>query len=52
MALKGKRTYLTVGVGVVVTGLKAMGIITPELFETIAGLVGFLGLGFLRAGKK
>ncbi len=50
--LKGKRTYLTIGAGVLLTGLKGMGLITPELYTSLAGILGFLGLGFLRASKK
>lgn len=49
--LKGKRTYIAVGVGVVLTGLLGMGLISPDTYEVLAGLAGFLGLGFLRAAK-
>jgi hypothetical protein len=50
--MKGYRTYLTVAVGVVVSGLYAMGYISQDTFNAIASLAGFAGLGFLRAAKQ
>ena len=47
----GKKTYISVIVGVVVTGLAGMGYISDDVFEMLATLAGFLGLGFLRASK-
>ena len=48
--LKGKKTYIAVGLGVIFSGLLAMGIIDQPTFNTIAAICGFLGIGFLRAG--
>lgn len=49
--LKGKRTYIAVGVGVILTGLMGMGLISSETYEVLAGIAAFLGLGFLRAAR-
>jgi len=49
--LKGKRTYIAVGLGVILTGLVGMDLISTETYEVLAGMAAFMGLGFLRAAK-
>lgn len=50
--LKGYKTYIVMIVGVIINGAFAMGYV-PESFIGIANtLLGFLGLGALRAGIK
>ena len=48
--LKGKKTYLIVVVGVIFNGLYAMGFIPVEYVPAVNIILGFLGLGTLRAG--
>ena len=48
--LKGYKTYFVVIVGVIVNGMIAMGYIPTEYLVTINSILGFLGLGALRAG--
>ncbi len=45
--LKGKKTYITVGIGVILAGLKMYGIDIPD---GVWQALGFLGLAFLRDG--
>ena len=48
--LEGKKTYVTIAVAFIVGGLNAAGIIDSSTTEKVWGILGFLGLGFLRAG--
>ncbi|MBU1863896.1 MAG: hypothetical protein KKH94_09560 [Candidatus Omnitrophica bacterium] len=48
--LKGKKTYLVVGVGVILNGLMAMDVIPQSLLPVVNSILGFLGMGTLRAG--
>ena len=48
--LKGKKTYIVSGLFVIVTGLNAEGLITPDQYELILALLGFAGLASLRHG--
>lgn len=50
--LKGKKTYITAIVGIILNGLIAMGYISSDLIVPINSVLGFLGLGTLRAGVK
>jgi len=50
--LKGYKTYIIAGVAVIVNGLIAMGYIDESIRATINSILGFLGLGTLRAGIK
>ncbi|MFH1385098.1 MAG: hypothetical protein ABIH47_09100 [Candidatus Omnitrophota bacterium] len=47
---KGKKTYLVVGVGVILNGLMAMDVIPQSLLPVVNSILGFLGMGALRAG--
>jgi len=49
---KGWKTYIVMIVGVIANGLVAMGYIPESLLGTINSILGFLGLGALRAGIK
>jgi len=49
---KGKKTYIVMIVGVLVNGAVAMGYIPAEYFGLVNSILGFLGLGALRAGVK
>lgn len=48
--LKGYKTYLTVAIAFVIGGLNAVGVIDAAMTERILVILGFLGLGFVRAG--
>jgi len=48
--LKGWKTYIVVVLGVIVNGCVYMGYIDASLLPTINSILGFLGLGALRAG--
>ena len=48
--LKGKKTYLIVFVGVIFNGLYAMGYVPESIVPAVNVVLGFLGLGALRAG--
>ena len=50
--LKGYKTYLVVILGVIFNGLVASGFIDESLRPTINTILGFLGLGALRAAVK
>jgi len=50
--LKGYKTYIVAIIGVLVNGAIAMGYIPEEYLTTINSILGFLGLGTLRAGVK
>jgi len=50
MKLKGLKTYIVVAIGVLVNGAFAMGYIPVESLGIINTVLGFLGLGALRAG--
>lgn len=50
--IKGKRTYVSVAIGVVVVGAFQQGLIDERMFNTLSMLFAFLGIGFLRASKK
>ncbi len=51
-ALSGWKTYLAIGIGILAYGLLGMGFISDSLFNAIAIICGFLGIGFLRMGVK
>ena len=48
--LKGYKTYIVMIVGVVINGAFAMGFIPAEYIGFANAVLGFLGLGALRAG--
>ena len=48
--LSGRKTYLIVFVGVIFNGLYAMGYIPADCVPVVNVILGFLGLGALRAG--
>jgi len=48
--LKGSKTYIVMIVGVIVNGAFAMGYIPTEYIGFANAILGFLGLGALRAG--
>jgi len=48
--LKGYKTYIVMIVGVIVNGAFAMGYIPQEYLGFANAILGFLGLGALRAG--
>ena len=48
--LKGKKTYIVAIVGVIFNGAFAMGYISPDFVPAVNVILGFLGLGALRAG--
>ena len=48
--LKGYKTYIVMIVGVLVNGAYAMGYIPAEWISLVNTILGFLGLGALRAG--
>jgi hypothetical protein len=48
--LRGKKTYIVMFLGIIVSGLLAQGYITKEQSEVIVMVLGFLGLGTLRLG--
>ena len=50
--LAGKKTYIVVIVGVLVNGAVVMGYIAPEHITLVNTVLGFLGLGAIRAGIK
>jgi len=50
--LKGYKTYLVMIVGVIANGAFAMGVIPVEYLGFVNAILGFLGLGALRAGVK
>ena len=49
---KGYKTYIVMIVGVVINGAFAMGYIPTEYLGFANAVLGFLGLGALRAGVK
>jgi hypothetical protein len=50
--LKGWKTYIVVALGVLFNGLVASGFIDESLRPTVNTILGFLGLGALRAAVK
>lgn len=50
--LKGYKTYIVVVLGVIFNGLVAMGYIDESLRPTVNTILGFLGMGALRASVK
>lgn len=50
--LKGKKTYVVMVVGVILNGMIAMGYIPAQYITVINSILGFLGLGALRAGVE
>jgi copper homeostasis protein CutC len=50
--LKGYRTYLAAGVMVVLAGLKALGYIDEQTYQTLLAVAGAMGLTFLRMAVK
>ena len=48
--LKGWKTYIVVIVGIIVNGAYAMGYIPEASIGLVNTILGFLGLGALRAG--
>jgi hypothetical protein len=49
MMLQGYRTYVCVGLAVVVLGLQATGLITADTARQVLELLGFGGLAALRS---
>lgn len=47
---KGYKTYIIAAIGVLLNGAIAMGYIPEQYFEMINAMLGFLGMGTLRAG--
>ena len=50
--LKGKKTYIVMIVGVLLNGAVVMELIDPQYIVVINTVLGFLGLGAIRAGIK
>jgi len=50
--LKGYKTYIIMALGVIFNGLVASGYVDETLRPMINSVLGFLGLGTLRAGIK
>jgi len=50
--LSGWKTYIAAALGIIAGGIYAMGWIDLQTFTAIEGIMGMLGLGFLRAGVK
>ena len=48
--LKGKKTYLVVAVSIIFNGLVSLGYIDESMRESVNSILGFVGLGTLRAG--
>ena len=48
--LQGKKTYVIMLVGVIVNGLWVMGYLDDKTLIAIDSILGFLGLGSIRAG--
>ena len=48
--LKGKKTYIVIVVAVIFNGLVAMGYVPAESLGLVNTVLGFLGLGAIRAG--
>lgn len=48
--LKNWKTYIVAVIGILANGAVAMGYIPEEYLVTINSILGFLGLGTLRAG--
>jgi len=48
--LTGWKTYIVVAVGVIFNGLVAMGYIPADYIGVVNTILGFLGLGAIRAG--
>ena len=48
--LKGWKTYIVMIIGIIANGAVAMGYIPESYLGTINSILGFLGLGALRAG--
>lgn len=48
--LPGMKTYIVMIIGVIVNGLAALGKIPEGFIEPVNYVLGFLGLGALRAG--
>lgn len=48
--LKGKKTYLVAGIGILVNGALAMGYIDERTAASVDGILIFLGFGAMRAG--
>ena len=49
-AIKGKKTYIIMVVGVILNGLIAMDVIPQSAFALVNSILGFLGLGAVRNG--
>ena len=50
--LKGWKTYVIVAVGVIFNGLVGMGYLPEDALPVVNSILGFLGLGTLRASVK
>lgn len=50
--LKGSKTYIVAGCGVIVAGLYSMGYIDQTLYDGLIGVLGALGLASVRHGMK
>jgi hypothetical protein len=48
--ISGYKTYLTAALGIILTGALGMGYIDQNQYNIILGILGSLGLAFLRAG--
>ena len=48
--LKGWKTYIVVALAVIFNGLVSLGYVDESLRTTVNSILGFLGLGALRAG--
>jgi len=48
--IKGYRTYICIAIAFALGGANAVGWIDSAMTEKIWAILGFLGLGFLRAG--
>ena len=50
--LSGKKTYIIIVIAVIVNGLASQGYLTDQHVQLINTILGFLGLGTLRAAVK
>ena len=48
--LKGRKTYLVMAIGIIVNGAIVMGYLDVQYIGIINSILGFLGLGAIRAG--
>jgi len=50
--MAGWKTYLIMAIGVIFNGLVSSGFIDESLRTTVNSILGFLGMGAIRATKK